>query len=468
MYSKIAKYIDKKIRLCNNKNMKLFEPLLLKFEDGNWALDPELGLIDEVLEQNPQLIEMLESDITQGKSSSKFGRQDTPSVEQIIRAAIYKEMKNLDYRSLEYAQEDSRICEQFVKIDRERPYSFQVWQKYISRISEEKLEKFMIELNKIAINEGLEDIEIFRQDTTVVETNIHYPTNNSLVWDCIKESERLLKRLQTEIKVLNFEEYCKIAKKTYFQINVSKNDEERVKLFKKQLVLFINSINQVSNIVKKKQSYGITAKAIICLEKLEGLLQLMKIVYSMTERREIFKKKVPVDEKIFSIYELHTDIIVKGGRDAQFGHKINLGSGKSNLILTCEIVEGNPNDKELYQRAILDCKKHYNAIPVSSTADGGFASIENLNFSKKMGIVNIVFNKIKGSMQNTVKNKWVETKLKKWRSGIEAIISNLKRGFNIFRCNWKGFAHYKQKILWSIIGYNIRVMTGSLLNAMTL
>ena len=74
-----------------------------------------------------------------------------------------------------------------------------MWQKYISRISEEKLEKFMVELNRIAITEGLEDIQSFRQDTTVIETNIHYPTNNSLVWDCIKESERLLCHLKEEM-----------------------------------------------------------------------------------------------------------------------------------------------------------------------------------------------------------------------------------------------------------------------------
>ncbi len=117
--------------------MKLFEPLMLKFEDGNWAGDPELGLMDTILEQNPKLIKILENDITQGNPGSTFGRQDTPSVEQIVRAAIYKEMKKLDYRSLEYAQEDSRICEKFVKINPLRPYSFQVWQKYISRISEE-------------------------------------------------------------------------------------------------------------------------------------------------------------------------------------------------------------------------------------------------------------------------------------------------------------------------------------------
>jgi IS5 family transposase len=76
--------------------MKLFEPLMLKFEDGNWASDPELGLMDTILEKNPKLITMLESDVTQGKPGSTFWRQDTPSVEQIVMAAIYKEMKKLD------------------------------------------------------------------------------------------------------------------------------------------------------------------------------------------------------------------------------------------------------------------------------------------------------------------------------------------------------------------------------------
>jgi IS5 family transposase len=122
------KKIDFLKKARNNRGMKLFEPLMLKFEDGNWANDPELGLMDTILEQNPKLIKMLEGGITQGKSSSTFGRQDTPGVEQIVRAAIYKEVKNLDYRPLEYAQEDSKICEKFVKIDPNRPYSFQVWQ----------------------------------------------------------------------------------------------------------------------------------------------------------------------------------------------------------------------------------------------------------------------------------------------------------------------------------------------------
>jgi len=448
--------------------MKIFEPLVLKFEEGNWASDPELGLMDTILEKNPKLIKMLEKDITQGQPYSTMGRQDSPSVEQVVRAAIYKEMKHLNYRDLEYAQEDSKICEQFVKIDPSNPYSFQAWQKYISRISEEKLEKFMVEINRIAIGEGLEDIQEFRQDTTVVETDIHYPTNNSLVWDCIKESERLLKHLKDEIEDFSYDEYKVKAKKIYFKINVERNEEKRVKLFLKQLKTFIECINQVSNIVKKKSAYEVSIKAIGFISALESLLPIMVKIYRMTERKEILKEKVPVQEKIFSIYEQHTDIIVKGQREVQFGHKINLGSGKSNLILTCEILEGNPKDSELYQGTIEKLIKDYDIIPGSSTADGGFASTENVEYSVKVGIKNIVFNKIRGSVQNIANNKWVENKLKKWRSGIEAVISNLKRGFQIRRCNWKGIAHYGQKVFWSIIGYNIRVMTGAILKSITL
>ena len=125
-------------------------------------------------------------------------------------------------------------------------------------------------------------------------------------------------------------------------------------------------------------------------------------------------------------------------------------------------------DSELYQPAIVMCKEYYGKTPNSSAADGGYSSIENLEYSRETGIANVVFNKIRGSMQNIAKNKWVETKLKKWRSGIEAIISNLKRGFEIHRCNWKGLAHYRQNVFWSVIGYNIRVMTNAFLNVMTL
>lgn len=439
--------------------MKLFEPLRLKFEKPDWARNPEFGLLDTVLDQHPELIKVAKEDVLRGCLQSEFGRQDMPSVEQIVRAAIYKEMKGLDYRELEYAQIDSRICEQFVKLDNRQPFSFQVFQKYISKISEDSLQQVLVALNKIAIDEGLEDIKQLRQDSTVVETNIHYPTNNALVWDCIKDSHRLLSQLAEEVKDLNWRDYTKDAKRTFFKINNTKSGDKRIDLFNKQLITFTKCINQVANVVKKKS--GCSLSAFIIIGELKKLLPLMEKVYDMTWRKQINGEKVPNDEKIFSIYEQHTDIIVKGQREVQFGHKINLTTGKSSLILSCEVLKGNPADSTLYQATIDKIVSDYQVVPRDSVTDGGYASKDNSEYAQGKGIVNIVFNKIVGSLKNIASSRNMETRLKKWRSGIEAVISNLKRGYQLFRCNWKGEAHFKQKVLWSVLAYNIRVMTAA-------
>jgi IS5 family transposase len=93
---------------------------------------------------------VLKLDIIGSERASIFGRKDTPSVEQIVRAAIFKEMRGMDYRELEYAQNDSRICGTFIKLDGREPYSFQMFQKYISRIKPESLQRVLVEINRIA------------------------------------------------------------------------------------------------------------------------------------------------------------------------------------------------------------------------------------------------------------------------------------------------------------------------------
>lgn len=437
--------------------MKLFNDLLLKFEKPDWSNNPEFGLIDTLLEEHPKLYNIVKNDIICRTKSSIFGRQDTPTVEQIVRAAIYKELKNIDYRELEYAQSDSRICATFLKLDNRQPYSFQVFQKYISKISAESLELLLIEINKIAISEGLEDIKKIRIDSTVVKTNIHYPTNNALVWDCIKESHRLLSKLANEIEGLSIRDYRNSAKKNYYKINIIKSKDKRIKLFNKQLIIFTKCINQVDQVIRNPKKKACSVAAIELA--LEELLPLTRKVYDFTKRREILGEKVPNDDKLFSIYELHTDIIVKGGRESLFGHKINLAGGKSNLILDCQTLEGNTSDTKLYQGTLNRIIENYGRIPRDVSTDGGYASNENKEYAQSKGIVNIVFNKVVGSLQNIAKSKKMETTLKKWRSGIEAVISNYKRSFGMFVCTWKGKAHFKAKVLWSAIAYNIRVMT---------
>jgi IS5 family transposase len=439
--------------------MKILNDLRLKLDNPKWALDPEFALIDTILNENPKLYEMVVPDLMELNKSSPNGRQDSPTVEQVVRAALYKEMKKLDYRELEYAQEDSRMCGVFIKLEERSPFSFEVFHKYISRIRGETLQALMVEINRIMMGEeGMEDGRSLRADSTAVETNIHYPTDNTLIWDCMKTSHRLLKKLEEMGKIGKVRNYQKQGKKNEFKINNTKDKKKREELFKKQLKLFRMSIKQVKKVVEEK-GMGEDIGELSIMVELKGLLPKMEQVYDMSYRHDLLGESVPNSEKIFSIYEEHTDILVKGARDVSFGHKVNLVTGRSNLILDCEIVEGNPKDSTLFEGVLKRVTDNYGIKPRDVATDGGYASLRNQEIAKGYGIVNIVFNKIVGSLKNVVTSVQMETRLKKWRSGMEAVISNLKRGFQLFRCEWKGRGHFDAKVFWSVIAYNIRVMT---------
>jgi len=447
--------------------MKILNELRLKLDNPSWVLDPGLALIDTILNENPRLYEIVAPDIMELNKSSIVGRQDSPTVEQVVRAALYKEMKKLDYRELEYAQEDSRICGVFIKLEGRSPFSFEVFQKYISRIRSESLRALMVEINRIMIGEeGIEDGRSLRTDSTVVETDIHYPTNNSLIWDCLKTSHRLLKKLEETGKIKKVRNYQRQGKKNEFKINNTKKKEKREELFKKQLKLFWMSINQVKKVVGEV-IVGADLGGLSILSELKGLLPKMEKVYDISYRHELLGESVPNSEKIFSIYEEHTDIIVKGSREVAFGHKVNLSTGRSNLILDCEITDGNPKDSTLYEGVLERVRNDYGIRPRDMVTDGGYASLRNQEKAKEYGIVNIVFNKIVGSLKNVVTSIQMETRLKKWRSGMEAVVSNLKRGFHLFRCEWKGRDHFDAKVLWSVIAYNIRVITCLMVEKLT-
>lgn len=447
--------------------MKLLNELALTLENPYWLANTEFALLDTILTMRPEIYELVTNDFS-AHTRKSLGRKDSPTIEQILRGALYKEMKTLTYRELEYAQHDSRICALFIKLEGRSPISFTVWQKYISMIKAETLKKVMIAINKIAQAEGLEDFSKTRTDSTAIETNIHYPTNNSLMWDCIRTFDRILAKLADETGgVITARRYRKQAKKHFAKINNTKPGEKREETFKKQLKLLRSSINQAEAALAVIPSLRyLDDSAWLLARELKTLLPKAEKVYSMTYRHELLGETVPNEDKLFSIFEDHTDIIVKGKREATFGHKVNLATGKSNLIIDCEILDGNPRDTQVYSGVIGRIKEHYGVVPRDMATDGGYASLENQRIAKGHGIVNIVFNKIVGSLRNLTSSVSMETRLKKWRSGIEAVISNLKRGFDIFRCEWKTRAHFDAKVYWSVLAYNIRVMTSLLIGRM--
>ena len=295
----------------------------------------------------------------------------------------------------------------------------------------------------------------------MVDTNVHYPTNNSLVWDCLKTATHLLhqyneKTNESGEKDKKRQERLSVAKKLNYQINNTSTKALQKPLFESYLPILNSLIKDVVVVLLLLDHQSIKP-----LNTLKTLLPVMQKVYDNSYRFQILDKKVNNSDKIFSIYEQHTNIIVKGSRDYEFGHKVMITRGTNNFILDYEVYEGNPGDSTLYQQTIGNVIKNYTIIPHSTSSDGGFASNDNLNWSAEQGIVNTVFTKVTKSMKNIVENETVEKMLKKWRGGTEAVISNLKRGFDLRRVLWEGFEKFCAKVAWSVLCYNLRVFCKS-------
>lgn len=167
----------------------------------------------------------------------------------------------------------------------------------------------------------------------------------------------------------------------------------------------------------------------------------------------------PASEKIVSFFEDHSDIIVKGRRDTQYGHKVFLTGGPTCLILDCMIERGNPADSERYKHLLERQACLYGRMPLKVSADGGFASRDNLAFAKGNNVRDAVFAKRRGlSVLDMAKSAWVYKALRNFRAGIEAGISTLKRAFGLDRCTWSGWKGFKQYVWSSIVSYNLLVL----------
>jgi IS5 family transposase len=441
------------------------ETLGQKLAQPAWHRDPELALFDTLLLLHPEIIDLVTEEVLALGTHTGLGRQDSPTVEQVLRAALYKEIKGLTYPELEYHQYDSKVAAMFLQLT--RPFSDSTWQKYIATISAASLAQVLVRLNQIALEEGLEDLQKVRMDTTVVETDIHYPTNNRLLWDGIRTSTRILRQFDAKRVRRLTRDYRRQAKKRAFQLAVTRDKPRRQELFRQQLLLVGRCIAQIQAILTHLDFRAIPLSEADQrrVAYLRDFLPHFQTIQQVAYRREILDEAVPAQNKLFSLYETHTRMIVKGKDKVYFGRKVSLASGRSQLILHVWVCE-EETDGQTFEPTLQDIIATYHRIPRDVATDGAYASGPNQQAAQKLGIANIVFNKLVGSLHNIVSSPQMETRLKKWRSGIEGVISTVKRAFDLRRCRWKGEAHFQAKVFWSVIAYNLRVMSHLLLRKM--
>ncbi len=190
-----------------------------------------------------------------------------------------------------------------------------------------------------------------------------------------------------------------------------------------------------------------------CADHYAGLL---KAVAVQTARRVPLQENVPAAEKIVSLFEPHTDIIRKGGRETLCGHKINLATGRSGLVLDVVVESGNPADSARCPPMLERHREHCGKPPTHAAFDGGYASADNLKHAKEMGVAHAVFSKKRGlKEEDMTSSPWIFDRLRRFRAGVEAGISWLKRCFGLGRCRWRGLARFRAWVQSAVFAHNL-------------
>ena len=428
------------MRQKHNPQTSIFE-VFAQHETGQ-----QLKVISRILDDNPVILDLAHACfVTPDKKET--GRKGL-SVDSIVRAALLKQMMGLSYQELSFYLQDSVSYNNFARIEGQEGLSSTSLQYCIKRIDATTWEAINRLLLLDSKGKGIEKGRMVRIDSTVTETNIHPPSDSQLLWDCVRVSVRLLKGVQACFAPGGFH-FCdrsRSTKRKAYQIEF-KRGRNREKLYKALLKHMAETRGYLCDALACSGTCIDPIQYMLLKQQTYDLLPLIDRVASQTERRVLQNEKVPVQDKIVSIFEPDTDIIVKGGRDVQYGHKLNITTGRSGMILDVVIEDGNANDAARLLPMLERQQDIYGRAPRQAAADGCYGSQENVTKAKAMGVEDMAFNKKRGlNVKDMVKSEWVYKKLTKFRAGVEGNISCLKRRFGLTRCLWKGLEGFKSHI----------------------
>jgi len=426
----------------------------------------ELQAVSEILDSAPEITFLVEQELLRhGDVAADVGCPGMTS-EQVLRSLVIKQMNGYSYEELAFHLADSISYRWFCRFPAfEGTPKKSTLNENIKLLSEETLEAIHRILVGIGQEERIETGRKVRVDCTVTESNIHYPTDASLLFDGVRTLTRLLRELSEQGADIRFSDHTKRAKRRWLEIQNARNQEARVPLYGDLMEVTQWTVNYareaVSRLMDPAVGSGLWTAPILALwsETVIHYVGLIERVIDQTWWRVIEEKKVPSPEKVVSLFEPHTDVIVKDRRDTLFGHKLCLTTGVSSMVLDCVILEGNPADSSLAVEMIRRQETMYGRPPRQAAFDGGFASRDNLADIRSEGVQDVMFHKKRGlEVSEMAKSTWVYRCLRRFRAGIEGTISFLKRCFGLDRCTWKGYRSFKAYVWSSIISANLLVL----------
>ena len=320
-------------------------------------------------------------------------------------------------------------------------------------------------LTGYAITEEMISREKQRMDTTVYETNIHYPTDSSLLWDSFRTLARLVSTIQNELPQLDLRHRFHVDKvkklATFIARNASSKRKATQREVKRQYTTLITRVRWIHGV-----GQHVCKKVFVAgyeVVELSHYLPLVARIIEQADRRILQGENVPPDEKLYSLFEEHTELIVRGkaGKPIEFGHKILIAQTGEKYIHHYNVMEKLIEDKELLVPAIEAHKDLFGDYPdVLSTDKGFYESMKQIHSLEE--IIPVVSISKKGrrtqaEVERETTDEFIDGQ--RFRAGSEGSISVLKRAFKLGKCFFKGFKNYAASVGFAVLCHNLVLLT---------
>ncbi len=439
----------------------LFEVLL---PDGDKLWEPELKEIDRLLEDEDLLDEFQRALEQRRPKSRRWGRPGTPA-EVALRMLVLKHLYDWSFDECEREVRASLVYRSFCRIDCERVPDAKTVLRIAKLIDEQTLRALLARLVSMARRRRVVRGLRMRVDTTVVETNIHYPTDSSLLGDGIRVLQRGVRKLGELVGGLKLRDRTRSVRRKMFEIaRLSRRpgseevQAKRKKRYRELMSLARATVRQTErslrSVVRRKLDGPSVSRARELCTKLRERVVMVNRVLLQTRAR-ILRGDTHHPDKLLSLFEPHTEAIRKGkaSKPTEFGKLVRIQEAESQFITDFEVCQNRVPDQTQWVPSLKSHQKLFGRPPRLATADAGFASAANRKAAEQMGVKKVA---LLGKTKKTSpsQRRWFRSALR-WRTGSEGRISALKRRHGLRRSRYRGMDGIRRWVGFGVLANNL-------------
>jgi len=441
------------------------------------VLEPVLRAIADFLDDHAEMIEPIRCDLRRGLKNPDTGRKGlTP--QQVLRSLILMRVKNWDYRELRERIADGCTLRRFADFYCQPVPKHDAFNRAFTRLNPQTLRLVNALLVQAAVAMGLEDGSKLRVDTTVVQTDIHHPTDNTLLWDVVRVVTRLVGRLAKAIgrRINGFRDRTRAARRrmqALQRMTTSQRPMQQTGKYRELIGIAVEVVECAREALRDtRKRRGKELLGDLAIEQLRREIDhycgLGERVIDQARRRVLHGEQVPNAEKVYSIFEPHTDLIKRGKvrTPVEFGHKIFIAESAHGLITQYEVLSGNPSDEDHVEPSLRRHKEAFGGVPRLYSSDRGFFSDKNVTACQQGG-VEVVCIPQRGGKKTVERQGYEKTsafkKGQRFRAGIEGRISVLFRGRGMKRCLAEGRERFELLVGAAVFANNLLTIASLLM-----